>query len=68
MSELKIDLVKEWQDQILAAMKSDGLNNTRKMKIDQLIISCFTYLRKKESGLKHKIHLSKEFCCPEKTA
>ena len=66
MSKLKIDLVKDWQDQILAAMKSEGLNNTRKMKIDQLIISYFTYLRKKETGLKHKIHLSKEFYCPEK--
>lgn len=65
MSELKIDLVKDWQDQILAAMKSEGLNNSRKMEIDQLIISYFTYLRKKESGLKHKIHFSKEFFCPE---
>jgi hypothetical protein len=66
MSELKIDLVKDWQDQILSAMKSEGLNNTRKMKIDQLIISYFTYLRKKELGLKHRIHYAKEFFCPEK--
>ena len=65
MSKLKIDLVKDWQDQILAAMKSEGLNNTRKMKIDQLIISYFTYLRKKETGLKYKIHYAKEFSYPE---
>ncbi len=66
MSSLKIDLVKDWQNHILEVMKNEGLNNTSKMKIDQLIIRYFTYLRKKEPGLKHKIHFSQEFVCPEK--
>lgn len=64
MEEAKIDLVKDWQDQLIVDMKNEGIKADSTLEIKSKIIKYLTFLRKNTSGSKYKIHISKEFSCP----
>lgn len=62
--EIEMDLVSNWQDNLIEDMKGNGLQFSTSSPKDLLIKRYFTYLRKKGGTKPRKVHKSKEFVCP----
>jgi hypothetical protein len=73
MEEVRINFLKDWQDQLKLDMKTEGIEIDRKLEAEQksqrdqklgiedFIVKYLTYLRKKGMRLPYKIHFSREF-------
>lgn len=64
VDEIQMDLVKDWENEILKDIKRAGIQIPNDIRTESLIIKYFTYLRKKGTGQPYHIHKSKGFKCP----
>lgn len=64
MKNIDMNLVANWQDEMIKEMREASLRFSDALPKDSLIIKYFTYLRKKGDEKPKNIHKSKEFTCP----
>lgn len=65
MGSIKIDFVKDWEDEMIKEIKDEGIKIPKDMDIKTLILKYSTYLRKKGSRKPYIVHKSKEFECAD---
>lgn len=64
MTDITMDFVTDWQNEMIDEMEEEGLRFKKSLPKDSLIIKYFTFCRKRGLQTPYKILKSNEFNCP----